>query len=330
MSNGLGSLRVAILGSKGFVGTAVERAFKRHGHTVSKVAAPRLSATLQQLSHVSIESSYRSPAKHLATELTGCDVVVNAAGVARPASTDIPHLLGGNGVLPLVVAIAADSAHVPRVIHVSSAAVQGSRNPLDESECHAPFSPYSLSKSIGERLLTLRQRLLEPEIVIYRPASVVSSMRPMTNTLVGLARFPILPSSSRGDVPLPLVLLENVGQAVVALAEAATPPAIALHPTEGITLARFLDLVGAETRIVSVPPSVSDFVVLVGKWIGRRWCPAGVINRRVQLLLQGQGQNAVALTSLGFQPIVGIEGYIALREELAGGVDRKSSGQFLP
>ena len=51
-------------------------------------------------------------------------------------------------------AVEVAEAFVPRLIHVSSAAVQERMDPLDETATLRPFSPYSSSKAAGELVLS--------------------------------------------------------------------------------------------------------------------------------------------------------------------------------
>ena len=171
------------------------------------------------------------------------DVAINAAGLAAPASGDAAGLRGANAVWPAVMSLACREAAVPRLVHVSSAAVQGRRDPLDESTEHEPFSRYTRSKAEGEGALL---RLGEAgrgvrQLVVYRPTSVQGAGRRTTATLVRLSRLRHLPVTDGGRQQLPLILVTDVARACLLLAGTPRPPQIALHPWDGMTTAQLLE-----------------------------------------------------------------------------------------
>ena len=122
---------------------------------VTAVKAPRISGT-GMAEPVSAArdwvAGHRADFQRLVDSLRG-DVAINAAGLAAPASGDAAGLRGANAVWPAVMSLACREAAVPRLVHLSSAAVQGRREPLDESTEHEPFSRYTRSKAEGEDAL---------------------------------------------------------------------------------------------------------------------------------------------------------------------------------
>ena len=121
--------------------------------------------------------SHPDPAAQLTRELSGVDVLVNAAGMAEPESDEVERLFDSNAVLAAVVAQTAAGAGVPRLIHISSAAVQGRRDPLDETDELEPLTAYGRSKAAGERVLRQRKVDVPAELVVYRPTSVQGPSR---------------------------------------------------------------------------------------------------------------------------------------------------------
>src|SRR5699024_8470438 len=118
---------------------------------VTTVPAPRLSPVAPGQIGASL-TPLAAVISELAVQLQGCHAVVNAAGRAEPGSDDVAGLLAANGVLPALLARSAERGGVPRLIHISSAAVQGRRRVLDSSTELRPFSPYSYSKAVGEAM----------------------------------------------------------------------------------------------------------------------------------------------------------------------------------
>ena len=130
-----------MVGASGFVGAAVVRAFERAGWDVASVVAPRLSVrwgTDGAVAARAWELACSAEFEALVDALAGADSVVVAAGSATPTAAESEQLWGANAVLPAVVASAARRAGAV-LVHVSSAAVQGSVAELDES----PFASRS-------------------------------------------------------------------------------------------------------------------------------------------------------------------------------------------
>jgi len=222
-------------------------------------------------------------------------------GAAEPGSANLPHLLAANAVLPALLLATATEAGVRRFVHVSSAAVQGRRDPLDETEETEPFSAYSRSKSAGERAV-LHPAAASPPVqaVVYRPTSVQVPGRAMTAQLLRLASLPLAPTMGRGGAPLPLAHVDNVGFVAAALAVHPTaPPPIVLHPNEGVTTADVYALLGGRTRTVPLPRPLVRAAIGVARAGGRRSAGLDAMVRRVELLLVGQACDARALCDLG-------------------------------
>lgn len=278
---------VAVLGASGFVGTAVSSALRARGIDVVEVPAPRLRTSARNL--VGLRAQIRTPRvqaeiARLSQVLGGCGAVINAAGLADATGSG-DDLFGADALLPGVVAAAVPQQ--ARLVHVSSAAVQGRRT-LDESGTVAPFSSYSTAKMWGERLV-LNCR---PEAVCFRPTSVQGPDRGVTASLVRLASSPVASVAGGGDRPTPQVLVENVGDAIAFVATALErPPAFVLQPEEGMTVAGLMRVLGAhEPR--HVPEPVARLMVDAASRAGRRQDHVAGIARRLEMLWFGQPQVA--------------------------------------
>ena len=169
-----------VIGASGFVGSSIVARLNAEGISVDPIEAPRLATRALDVDSIIDEADQlEGIIDSLAEAFAGAQVVVNAAGLAAPNMQDLPPLVGANALLPAVIAIAAQRTGVRRVIHLSSAAVQGPRLVLDDSEETNPFSAYSFSKALGEEaLLDLQDYFLEehpdcaPELCILRATSV--------------------------------------------------------------------------------------------------------------------------------------------------------------
>ncbi len=308
-------VRIAVLGANGFIGRHVVAEACRRGAVVTCLPGVRLPAACGPAWSEARrwERSYPAAHRRLVEGMGDAHAVVNAAGLAAPGRSDLGPLMAANAVLPAVVASAAREAGVARLVHVSSAVVQGRLDPLDESELLLPASPYARSKAEGERSL-LEGHAVPPEVVVYRATSVQHPSRPTTRRLARLHRLPVMPVVDTTR-PVPLALVENVAAGIVFAATMAEPHAVVLQPYEGVTTGRVLDLFGPD-RTLTVP----GWAARAGREVMARACaPVPQLTsaaRRIEVLVLGQGVAAKRLASSGFAPPVGPEGWDALARQL--------------
>jgi len=296
-----------VLGRTGFVGQLVEKAIREAGHQTSALAPFRVERAFDRarpLEECVVDwlGTHADLAGELAGQLSGNDVLVNAAGMAEPKSEDIPRLFDANAVLAGVAAQIASRAGVSRLIHISSAAVQGRRDPLDESEDIEPVTSYGRSKAAAERLLLERRVDVPNELIVYRPTSVQGVSRDLTGKLVAFASMAFVPIPGGGSAPVPVCLSENVAAVVVYLLSVNPPPRIVLQPPEGMTTRGLLNALGNNPRFVPFPGGLARAAVELGYLLGRRSSRVGALARRLDLLVNGQEQDARALAHLGFDP----------------------------
>ncbi|MFN2607367.1 MAG: NAD-dependent epimerase/dehydratase family protein [Acidimicrobiales bacterium] len=311
--------RIAILGASGFLGSAVSDWAGRLGADAEPLRAPRLGPSSV---HPIVEASDRwcraEPAAfaELSRRLAPFDTVVNASGIADPGSTDRAGLFAADAIQPVVVARAAAAAGVRRLVHVSTAAVQGRREPLDETPAWSPLSPYAEAKAEAERLLLVDHHgRLPPEVVVYRPTSVHGAGRAVTANLARLAAgLPVVAVCGSGAHPVPVALVDNVAAGIVFAATAPALPRLVLQPWEGLTARRLLELFGA-TRFLRLPEAVARPAIGVAARCVRCSPPASARLRRLELVLRGQAVRAGHLADLGFRPPVGFEGWERLADE---------------
>lgn len=235
----------AVLGSSGFIGSAVCGSLREAGITVRSVPAPRLESTALDAAGLLREAASLAAVRaELAAAFAGAEVIVNAAGLATPGGADSPALRGANALLPLVVADAADAAGAGRFVHLSSAAVQGHRPFLDETSYVQPFSAYSRSKALGERALAERQAG-SCGVVTIRATSVQGPQRPTTVSLARLAASPLATVAGGGSAPSPVSSVDSLVQFIRTVGlHAGSVPAVVLQPWEQATVAGVLEAAG--------------------------------------------------------------------------------------
>jgi nucleoside-diphosphate-sugar epimerase len=303
---------VAVLGAGGFVGTAVAKAFSAAGAEVCALTAPRLDVawgTDPLAAAAAWREASQSAFAKLVAAIGSSDVVINAAGLATPTAPKSGPLWGADAVLPAVVVLAAVEAGAARVVHFSSAAVQGSLAVLDEEPFVKGQTPYAEAKGAGEGAAT-GAAATAVTVVVYRPTSVLGEERPIAARLASVLRSPVLVMPP-GDPPLPVALVSNVGAATTFLASLSSPPPIVLHPWEGMTVASLAHAFGRMAPLRRLPgPLVPPLRWSVRKLVQHGGGLAGKV-RRVEMLWEGQGQRS-SLPGLGFAPREQLAAYCEL------------------
>ncbi|WP_445667080.1 NAD-dependent epimerase/dehydratase family protein [Janibacter sp. FSL W8-0316] len=301
---------VAMLGSTGFVGTAVGNALRAADHAIVSITSPRLRVRTADAC-ISAPTDFPELVSAIAEHLSGADCLIIAAGVPDASSQDTSLLLGANAALPSIAAAAAKTADVPRVILVSTAAVQGRIPKLDESTDVAPFSAYSWSKAVGEASF---RKWAGARGLVYRPPSVHAPGRRVTVSLTRLARSHLSSVAGSGTNPTPQALLENVASAVAFLATTEKrPPEVVVHPSEGLTTAGLLQVLGGKPPR-HLPTSTAKALVNLATYAGRYHAPTAANARRVEMCWFGQEQATSWLTTVGWTPPAGIEAWSTLGE----------------
>ena len=197
-------MRWVVIGSTGFIGSALTESLRTAGEEVRTVTAPRITSDHTQVDALASEARKHLGVPDLAAQLGRAQVVVLAAGLATPDAAWDPALVGANALLPGIVALACHAAEVPRMVHLSSAAVQGRATSLDETRNTSAFSPYSRSKAFGEGVLDELREECTTEIVVVRATSVQGAGRRTTAALQRIARSPLASVAGTGKAPSPV------------------------------------------------------------------------------------------------------------------------------
>ena len=315
MDNGQNDIGIAaVLGSTGFVGRALCDEIVGHGWKVLRIRSPRLLATMQREGSLYVEfDEFEGIIGELVSRFEGVNVVVNAAGLARPSGRDVSTLFGANALLPIIVGEAFRRSGVERFIHVSSASVQGDSETLDESDNYSATTTYAQSKALGE------QRLLAastPGVTILRPTSVHGPDRRLTQQLARFARSPLSSVMAPGENPTPQVLNTNVAAVVSFLCRVpSNPPPIVLQPWEGWTTSSFLRVLsGRQPR--QVPQGFATASLRMTAMLSKLF-PVRAQHRRLEILWIGQKQSPGWLESVGYRTVHGSEEWESLARTLS-------------
>ncbi|WP_460467313.1 NAD-dependent epimerase/dehydratase family protein [Calidifontibacter terrae] len=275
---------VCVVGATGFIGRAVIEELTRTDVTVVTTHAPRLhtaARTAPQILEHACQLNLEIP--------EGTTAIINAAGAASPTASDTDGLYGANALLPAALAIGARSEAVPRLVHISSAAVQGYARVLTAEPLWQPHSPYAHSKSLGEQAIL---SLFVPGAVIHRATSVHGPGRAVTQKLSSIASGPLASVAGNGDGPTPQVHVSQVAQAVSFLALSAEHlPSITLQPWGGHTVTSILEQLGGRAPR-HIPPRLAGAITGAGRRpaIGRLRPGLAGQARRLEMMWFGQEQ----------------------------------------
>lgn len=258
-----------VIGASGFVGSSIVARLAAEGLQVDAIEAPRLLTRTAEANQLIREARQLDGIiDTLAESFAGCEVVINASGLAAPDQEDLAPLLGANALLPAVIAIAAQRTGVSRVIHLSSAAVLGPIPVLSAEAEPQPFSAYSFSKALGEEVLLALRAFIEKtaaqgqapgseasefpaapshspvavaadhavDICIIRATSVQGRGRRTTEAFAKIASSPLASVAGRTPRRTPVSSNYALAEFVYRVASFTGPlPAIVMQPWEGVT-----------------------------------------------------------------------------------------------
>ena len=227
---------------------------------------------------------------------------LNAAGNPNASSSKVQEMLGPNALLPVIAYKSACMAGVSRFIHISSSTVQGDIPVLDSSYDFRPFSPYSQSKVLGEQWLS-KEVNQDTELVIYRPPSVHSRGRSVTQKIEIFARSRLASVSGDGADPSPQALLENVADAIVYIADSPNfLPDVVHPPGDGLTSESLLIALGGGREPKHLPLKLSKTIITICKQLEKLFPKLSANRRRLELLWFGQDVDKSWLESAGWVP----------------------------
>jgi len=293
--DGFSPVRFAVLGASGFVGSAIVQHLRGDGCEVVELRSPRvvLSPNVQDPYQVVSLGESHHAVDELEASFIGIDVVINAAGISAPDDGPSPELYGANSLLPAIAAWAAERAGVKRVIHLSSAAVQGRKSMLDETLDATPFSPYSRSKALGERAFLTAHSKPSVDLIVIRATSVQGPGRATTKSLRWFAQSPLSSVANSGRQPTVVSSIDGLVDFVrnVANSQLVLAP-IMLQPWEGFSVSDVLRFAGGKEPLV-LPKSLCWVLITVARTLAIVIPEMSGSGRRLELAWLGQRQESV-------------------------------------
>ena len=281
-----------VFGAGGFVGGGIAAELSARSLPSSEGHAERLATAARTPGAVLEAAEAREDlVGRIAAGIPAGSFAVNAAGLASPDAAEDDALYGANALWPAVLALACARAGATRLVHLSSAAVQGERAVLDETWETTPFSPYSRSKALGEAALReLAPRLPDGLLTIVRATSVQGPGRRTTAALARVASSPLASVAGAGDAPSPVSSLAALAQFTVDVAEARPDRLLVLQPWEGMTVRGVLEAAGGREPL-RLPAPLCRAAVAGGYALSR--LAGGRLHgavRRAEVMWFGQAQ----------------------------------------
>ena len=251
--------RVLIIGGTGFIGRHCAAVVAAAGHTVTALGRSGLDLV-------------RDGEAVLAAQLTGHDVVVNAAGLVRGCGSNTMAAVHAQGTERLVRACLA--AEVSRLIHLSALGASTDGGTL-----------YQQTKGLGEDVLKAASGL---ECCVLRPSVVIGRGGASTTVLTSLAALPWPPRIGPGTWTMQPVHVDDLAALMVRLVETKEhlPGSLdvvgpAPMTTDGLTTAlrRWLGL--PSRSFLPVPEALLGVIASVGERLMN-----GPINRDIVAMLK--------------------------------------------
>lgn len=264
--------RVMIVGANGALGGAL---LDELGPGIAIAATRGDRPAAPGFEHVQLAADGAPPMD----ALRRCRAVINAAG---SITGDEPALEAANVRLPLAIARSSRAAGVPRMVQVSSFAVAGAAECIDDTTPERPGNAYGRSKARGEReLAALGDQ--GPVIESLRLPFIFSAARPgLLSPLLSLSdRLGLLPS--RAGHPLRRSMITYLGAARALVACAAdrrigATYAADTRPFDYPLLTRILaEEAERRVRIVDIPEPIVALVDACIPSVGRRLFRSSVL-----------------------------------------------------
>lgn len=226
-------MHVLILGARGFIGASLADAFTAAGHTVVKaVRQPRAP------DEIAIDYTSGHDSVDWLACIAGMDVVINAVGIIVETETQRFDVIHRAAPVALFEACVQAGAQSPRVIQISALGA-------DRGD-----SSYFRSKRAADDALMR----LPLDWQILRPALVFGEESQSARLFLALASFPLLPLPGGGDPPLQPVHIDDLVNAVLHLADPATPARQCIE-LAGPAPLPLREMLHAYRRALGLPPT---------------------------------------------------------------------------
>jgi len=295
-------LKIFITGAHGYIGRFLVDDLSERGHDVVAHGRRRpvendFDRPIMGYAHGDLSS-----APGLDSALTGCDAVIHCAARLRASKLELFHQDNVEATGRLLKL--AETAGVPRFIHMSSVVVYGRHaheGTEEDAERFADDDPYALSKIKAEDLC---MRAEKTDVTVLRPGLVWGGAfdTRFTGRLVALLEKGQCLYPGPCNTPMPFTHIENLAHAVVRVLEGERHGPRAYNITDGSDNS-FRDFVErlAESRGLAMP-HLGIPLKLVNPLVSLVWKTAQTVGLGEQLPL-----NPIYLQLLNTPAVYSIE-----------------------
>jgi len=303
-------MRIFITGGTGYIGSHLVRRLASGGHELVCLVAEGAHDLAAHGARLVVGEVTDHAA--VAQAMRGCDRVIHLASLHSFWERDPRRWADVNVTGTRVVMEAALEERVRRVVHVSTALVYG--HPPDDlfTEESEPgpelYSEFARTRRDGDRVVWAMQRELGLPVVVLQPGIVLGPGHPddAVGALVTALAEHDLPAAPFADVPLTVVHVRDVAEAIVRALDA--PGVVGQAYLLGTGVARLGDLAGA-----AAPPRVPDALAMATAHVltglaaltGRppRWGLSSDHARTLREGLRFDGSKAERELGLSYTPI---------------------------
>ncbi len=255
-------MRVAVIGAYGFIGSHVARCFLDAGHEVAgfgrDLEVGRRTVPSAEWHYCDLNCDTDTDV--WADRLTGCEVVVNCAGVLQRTARDDPSAIHSAATIALFEG--ARKIGVRRVVHVSALGA--------DEDVETDYSRSKLAADSHLREMDLDWVILRPSLVIARDCFGGTGLMRMLAGLPGIVPLP----GGTGLIFQP-VGMDDLTAGITRLAEADAPARLVL-PVTGPREMSLREIVGAirnwlgfrPASFVEIPKPLFRPALLVGDLLG--------------------------------------------------------------
>lgn len=303
-------MRIFITGGTGYIGSHLVRRLASGGHELVCLVAEGAHDLAAHGARLVVGEVTDHAA--VAQAMRGCDRVIHLASLHSFWERDPRRWADVNVTGTRVVMEAALEERVRRVVHVSTALVYG--HPPDDlfTEESEPgpelYSEFARTRRDGDRVVWAMQRELGLPVVVLQPGIVLGPGHPddAVGALVTALAEHDLPAAPFADVPLTVVHVRDVAEAIVRALDA--PGVVGQAYLLGTGVARLGDLAGG-----AAPPRVPDALAMATAHVltglaaltGRppRWGLSSDHARTLREGLRFDGSKAERELGLSYTPI---------------------------
>ena len=253
-------MRVFLTGATGYIGSSIGRALRGAGHQVGGLARSAAAADALRVAGIEPFPGDLGDAPKLAASVTGADVIIHA-GFPRDAHDhpDRAISLDQAAVLAFRQAIAGTRK---RLIYTSGTAVLGDTGGRVVTEDEHPRTPPGMTwrRDLELTVLEAGGMVIRPSLVYGRGGGGLLGMLIRDASARGYACY-----AEPGDNPLPVVHIDDLGQAYTLALQHATPGSVfnlaGSQTTPAAVIQAIGRLIGARDHTRSLPePAASQLV----------------------------------------------------------------------